>query len=101
MTDNPTQGTRSMPASSARSQSSDALQTMTYRPTNRAIECYAQSNGNGTYGGRVAITVQAGPYSGSVVREWPDGENFRSPQEATEAAMQCARRAFPPPRLAF
>ena len=69
-----------------------------YHATNRDIQCYAESNRNGTYGGRVAITVQAGPYSGSLVREWPEGENFRSPEEATEAAMQCARRAFPPPR---
>jgi hypothetical protein len=70
-----------------------------FHVSNRDIQCYAQSNGNGTYSGRVAITVQAGPYNDSCIREWPEGENFRSPEEAAQAAMQCAQRAFPPPRL--
>jgi hypothetical protein len=69
-----------------------------YHVTNRDIQCYAQSNGNGTYSGRVAISVQAGPYNDSVVREWPEGENFQSAEEAARAAMQCAQRAFPPQR---
>ena len=69
-----------------------------FHVSNRDIRCYAQSNGNGTYSGRVSITVQAGPYSDRVVREWPGGANFRSPEEAARAAMQCAQRAFPPQR---
>jgi hypothetical protein len=69
-----------------------------YHVTNRDILCYAESNGNGTYSGRVAIAVRAGPYSDRVVREWPNGENFRSPKEAARAAMRCAQRAYPPQR---